>query len=111
MGRMDTGARNGLTYVARSAIHGRGLFASRRISRGTVIGHVEGTPTRRNGTYTLWLDEENGIRVTCNLRFINHSPQPNARYYDDLSVVALRNIEPHEEITHDYTNGAGTDSV
>jgi SET domain-containing protein len=110
MGRRTTAPNNGLTYVGRSNIHGRGLFASRPIARGTVIGHVEGTPTRRNGAYTLWLDEENGIRVTCNLRFINHSPRPNARYYDDLSVVALRSIEPDEEITHDYTNGAGTDS-
>jgi SET domain-containing protein len=99
--------QDGLTYVARSGIHGRGLFARRRISRGTVIGYVEGKVTRRNGAYTLWLSEDEGIRVTCNLRFINHSRRPNARYYDDLSVVALRTIEAGEEITHDYTNGAG----
>lgn len=96
-----------LTYVASSAIHGRGLFARDSIREGTVIGQVRGKPTRRNGAYTLWLTEDQGIRVTCRLRFINHSDEPNARYYDDLTVVALRDIEPGEEITHDYTNGAG----
>ena len=43
-----------------------------------------------------------GIEVLCNLKYINHSEDPNACYYDDLSVVALRDIEPHEEITHNY---------
>jgi SET domain-containing protein len=96
-----------LTYVAPSRIHGRGLYARQYIREGTIIGHVQGNPTRHNGAYTLWLSEDQGIWVTCTLRYINHSSEPNARYYDDLTVVALRDIEPGEEITHDYTNGAG----
>jgi SET domain-containing protein len=43
--------------------------------------------------------------VICDLKYINHCERPNACYYDDLSVVALRDIEAGEEITHDYCCG------
>lgn len=89
-------------YVARSRIHGKGLFAARPIKAGEVIGHVKGRKTRKDGPHVLWLSEEEGLLVTCDLRFINHDSQPNAAYYNDRSVVALRDIEAHEEITHDY---------
>ena len=44
-----------------------------------------------------------GIEVLCRFRYINHADDPNACYYDDFSVVALRDIWPGEEITHDYS--------
>ena len=97
--------KNGYTYVADSAIHGKGLFARRRIGRGTIIGRVEGKPSRRDGTYVLWLSASEGFEVQCDLRYINHADDPNACYYDDLTVVALRDIARDEEITHDYENG------
>ena len=93
-----------VTYVASSFIHGRGLFAGDRIPAGTVIGHVEAVPSSRDGDHVLWLSADEAVEVVCDLRFINHSDQPNACYYDDLSVVALRDIEPDEEITHNYAS-------
>ena len=92
------------TYVAASPIHGRGLFAAKPIARGTVIGFLEGRPSSEDGHYVLWLGPDEGIEVLCDLRYINHSDAPNACYYDDLSVVALRDIEAGEEITHDYAS-------
>jgi SET domain-containing protein len=92
------------TYVADSAIHGRGLFAGDLIPAGTVIGRIQGIPSSRDGDYVLWLSADEAIEVTCKLRFINHSDDPNACYYDDLSVIALRDIQPDEEITHDYAS-------
>lgn len=92
------------TYVAHSDIHGKGLFAARHIPAGTVIGWLEGQPTSRDGCYVLWISASKAIEVTCDLRFINHSDHPNACYYDDLSVVALRDIAPHQEITHNYAS-------
>ena len=92
-----------LPYVVRkSPIHGMGLFAVRPIEKGELIGELEGEYTRQDGMHVLWLDEHSGFRVTNELRYINHDDQPNACYYDDLTVVALRDIEPGEEITHDY---------
>ena len=94
-----------LTYVAASQIHGKGLFAAINIPAGSVIGWIVGRPSALDGSHVLWIDEARGIEVLCQLKYINHSDQPNACYYDDLSVVALQDINANEEITHDYTCG------
>ena len=90
------------TYVANSTIHGKGLFARIAIPQDTVIGWLEGRASSADGTYILWLNASEGIEVLCDFKYINHSDNPNACYYDDLSVVALRDIEAGEEITHNY---------
>ncbi|MDH3220973.1 MAG: SET domain-containing protein [Gammaproteobacteria bacterium] len=92
------------TYVAQSGIHGKGLFASSLISSGTIIGWLQGRPCREDGCHVLWISQTQGIEVICDLKYINHSDRPNACYYDDLSVVALRDIQPDEEITHNYAS-------
>ena len=91
-------------YVADSAIHGKGLFANTTIPGGATIGWLNGQPCSTDGDYVLWISERQGIEVLCDLRYINHSNEPNACYYDDLSVVALRDIDPYEEITHNYAS-------
>lgn len=89
-------------YADESPIHGKGLFAARRIAKGEVLGIISGKWTKRNGPYVLWVEEDKGFRVECDFRFINHNAKPNAAYYDTLEVCALRNIKKGEEITHDY---------
>ncbi len=89
-------------YVAKSPIHGKGLFAARHIPAGELLGTVSGDWTTTDGPYVLWVDEHRGFKVRCNFRYINHSPTPNACYYDTLEVCALRDIAQGEEITHDY---------
>lgn len=92
-------------YIAESKIHGKGLFAAQNIRRGEVIGVVEGKPTRKDGDHVLWITDEQGIRVTCDLKYINHAEEPNVCYYDTLEVVALRDIKQDEEFTHFYMSG------
>ncbi len=92
-----------MVRVKKSPIHGRGLFATQRIRKGTVIGQLEGRITRKNGAYVLWLTHELGVQVTNKYRFVNHSDNPNAAYFDDATLVALRTIQPGEEITHNYS--------
>ena len=91
-----------LTFVGESPIHGKGLFAKQCIAAETVIGYLEGRQTVEDGMYVLWLDNETGFKVSCNLKYINHSDTPNACYSDDKSVVALRDINQGEELTHNY---------
>ena len=98
-------SQNSLTYVAHSSIHGKGLFARIAIPEGAIIGELSGRASDEDGCYVLWLSETEGIEVTCDLKYINHADDANACYYDDLSVVALRNIAIHEEITHNYNSG------
>ncbi len=85
-----------------SPIHGRGLFASMFIPADTVIGSIEGNDTTTDGPYVLWIDQTRGIEVMNDMKFINHAPDANAAYFDDLTVMALRDIYSGEEITHDY---------
>lgn len=79
------------------------VFSPNRGSRGgAIIGWLQGRPCTEDGEHVLWISPQQGIEVTCDLKYINHSERPNACYYDDLSVVALRDIAADEEITHDY---------
>lgn len=87
--------------VATSNIHGKGLFATEKIRKGTVIGYCDTRKTKTPSDYTLWLDE-GPVDVTCDFKYINHSSKPNVAYYDDLSVVALKSIKPGNELTHHY---------
>jgi len=91
-----------IVEVRDSAIHGKGLFAARRIRKGEHIGQIEGRLTTTDGPHVLWLTDELGIEVLNDLRYINHADSPNAAYFDDGEVAALRAIQPGEEITHHY---------
>ena len=97
----------GNTYVKDSTIHGMGLFATKRIKAGKVIGRYTGSPTQTDGPYVLWLTESQGIEVTDEFRFINHSDKPNVAYYNDGTIVALADISPSEELTHNYGGDDG----
>lgn len=88
-------------HVKQSEIHGRGLFASEDIKMGETIGTIKYNPTKEDGPYVLWVDDQ-GILVECDLKYINHSAKPNACYCEDLDVVALKRIRKGEEITHNY---------
>ena len=87
--------------VKESGIHGKGLFAIDNIEEGEIIGSIKFNPTEEDGPHVLWVEDQ-GILVECNLKYINHSKDPNACYCEDLDVVALKNIKKGEEITHDY---------
>ena len=91
--------------VGSSALHGRGVFANRRIRQGQYIGSFEGVPTQTDGTHVLWVTEEDGTNVgirgkNC-LRFLNHSSNPNAEF-EGLRLYALRNIQAGAEVVFDY---------
>lgn len=89
------------TYVDESPIHGKGLFAAKRIKAGVVLGRLHGMLTDKDGTYILWLNKRTGFEITNEFRFINHDSNPNCAL-TDTEVVTLRAIEKDEELTHDY---------
>jgi|10_taG_2_1085330.scaffolds.fasta_scaffold47703_4 hypothetical protein len=89
--------------VLNSSIHGKGLFTSRDIKKGTIIGVCKTKPhTGENGPYTLWLKDETSVDVTCRLKYINHSSKPNVAYRSNLKVEAISDIYAGEELLHDY---------
>ncbi|MFC1774321.1 SET domain-containing protein [Pseudomonadota bacterium] len=93
---------NPKVFVDDSQIHGKGLFAKTFIPAGEEIGTIEGEYTESDGDYVLWVNDQTGILVESDMRYINHSDNPNAAYYDDLTVYALKDINPGKEITHNY---------
>ena len=94
---------NPLVFIDQSRIHGKGLFARKKIKKGKTIGRLVVRSSNEDGPHVLWIgDGEFGFEVLCELRYINHCATPNACYFDDLTVVALSDIKPGEEITHHY---------
>jgi len=97
---------NPLACVAESPIHGKGLFARIDIPEDTWIGTYEGPATKTDGMHVLWLyDEETGdwegIDGKNEMRFLNHSPKPNAEWWDN-ELYSIRDIGKGEEITFHY---------
>jgi SET domain-containing protein len=99
------------------SVTGLGLFATKPIKRGVYIATYRG---RRISTEEADRREARGARYMFELntrwtidgsprwnvaRYINHSCRPNAKPVGrrgGIVIVALRRIEPGEEITYDY---------
>ena len=97
---------NPLAYVARSVIHGRGLFARRALEKDEYIGTYRGRRTQKNGMHVLWIWSEKrarweGIDGQNEMRFLNHDANPNADWWG-TELYAIRPIAQGEEITFDY---------
>lgn len=112
------------TTLEPSLIHGIGLFADQKIVKGALIWKFDPgidlliSQETYSGLseinkkffdhYGYWSEEMGGyVCAADNHRFTNHSENPNvgtinAKLGDDGEDVALRDIEPGEEITVDY---------
>ena len=116
-------SRKKLYSVRNSAIHGRGVFATAPIRKGTVIVEYKGQrtswkeamarpdsdPDDSAHTFLFELDDGNLIdaRVRGNAaRWINHSCDPNCATFEDqygrVFIEAKRTIRPGEELGYDY---------
>ena len=105
------------SYRIGRSVTGLGLFATKPIKRGAYIATYRG---RRIPTEESDRREARGARYMFELnkrwvidgsprwnvaRYINHSCRPNAKPVGrkgGIVIVALRRIEPDEEITYDY---------
>lgn len=112
------------TTLKPSPTHGIGLFADQKISKGALIwkfdtgidiflsreAYDDLSEVAKSffDHYGYWSPELNGYVVAADgHRFTNHSVSPNvgtigAHEGDDGQDVALRDIEPGEELTVDY---------
>ena len=94
-----------LFAIRPSLIHGEGLFASEPITEGTLLGRYEGPVVEQDGPHVLWVwdddDDQFGIDGKNDLRFVNHSLEPNVEFLG-AELFALRDIQPGEELYHHY---------
>jgi SET domain-containing protein len=111
-----------LIEVRDSALHGLGVFAARRIRRGTRIveylgervSHAEADRRYEQKdaddahTFLFIVDDRTVIDAGVEgneARFVNHACEPNCgSVIEDRRVFieALRTIQPGEELTYDY---------
>ncbi|HKN57563.1 MAG TPA: SET domain-containing protein-lysine N-methyltransferase [Gemmatimonadaceae bacterium] len=112
-------------YVVRSsAIHGRGVFASRSIRKGTRILEYTGqrisnreadrryddTRMKRHHTFLFTLNKQTVIDGAISAgggdaSYINHSCDPNCEAIitgKRIFIHARRDIQPGEELAYDY---------
>ena len=108
--------------VVQSKIHGYGVIATQPFAKGEVLCYGDGVVYDANDefddTYCLVLpaeDTDTGramfFDLVCQTRWFNHSCEPNTEVmlsWDPKTKtmtswwVALRDIQPGEEVTYDY---------
>ena len=121
---LSKNGREPLYVVRNSRIHGRGVFAARRIRKGTRIVEYTGerisnkeadrryddTKMKRHHTFLFTLDSKtvvDGAMKTGggDASFINHSCEPNCEAVitdKKIYIHALQTIEPGTELAYDY---------
>jgi len=113
----DLSYRSAKTEVRESPIHARGLFAKQAIAAGEVVaikgGYIlTGTEwavlERQLGPAEIQISEEHFIAPTSQeqrdgcMVYSNHSCDPNIAIQGQIVFVAMRDIAPDEELTHDW---------
>lgn len=97
-------------YIAKGT-KGFGVYAGRTIRPGEEILRFTGPLIDFEGTLRLGEREGDALQIGPNLyvhldepgSLVNHSCLPNAGIVDDLHLVALEPIHPHQEICYDYS--------
>ena len=97
--------------VKRSKTHGYGVFASTKVSKGTVLEECYFIVSRRGGDkaledYYFDIDSKYGVLTGFGLIY-NHSDDPNADYHFNrkthlATIIADRTIQKGEEIFISY---------
>ena len=115
--------REPMIEVRHSAVHGYGVFALRRIRKGTTVieylgdrlSHDEADTRYEdkletdNHTFLFTVDSKIVIDAGRNgneARFINHGCDPNCQTVNTnkrIFIEALRTIQPGEELAYDYS--------
>lgn len=101
--------------IGQSGIHGMGIMAATRFLPGDTVLTFYGELLDRR-QYGDWIFDINAqfgkhwVQVSldayldpwCMTRYVNHSCSPNCGVNKDIGLVALKKIEPKEEVTYDY---------
>ena len=118
--------KNSMTLVIRkSAIHSYGCYTTKRIRKGTLVVEYIGEPLSYEEADDLYDDYPNtylfgldgGKRIIDGYgvaAFVNHCCQPNCetdQIAGKMWIIALRDIEPGEELTYDYCLYDGEDDA
>lgn len=111
------------TEIKKSPIHGKGLFAKEQIAKGEIVAIKGGRILTRTewearepklGSAEIQISDQFFIAPVQkeeregSMLYTNHSCDPNIGIQGQIVFVAMRDITPGEELTHDW---ATTDDV
>jgi SET domain-containing protein len=119
---LESGKKRRRIVVRCSPIHGRGVFALRRIPKGTRIIEYKGrlitdkeadrrySRMHEHSPHTMLFSIDGGFVIDAtrygnSARWINHSCAPNCEIEEEghhVFIDARRDIRPGEELTYDY---------
>ncbi|MBI2003419.1 MAG: SET domain-containing protein-lysine N-methyltransferase [Parcubacteria group bacterium] len=99
-----------------SPIHGLGVVAKEKINKGEIVFVYGGVIVPREDIKEYWkkmghvgiqIDDDFWVCPTSREELekqgvINHSCEPNTGFQDQVILVAIKDIEPGEELTFDY---------
>jgi hypothetical protein len=100
------------SYVAKSKIHGQGLFSGQGYSIGELVGTLDGQLINVQDHPEALSGEWNGLgplqvlyrRFSTDYSYINHLTDPNLSIDPEtMEIIANRAIEKGDEFTLDYT--------
>ena len=109
--------RSPSSEVRQSPIHGKGLFAIQAIAAGEIVAVKGGNVLTKQewallepqlGPAEIQISEELFIAPTVkehrdgSMLYTNHSCDPNIAIQGQIVFVAMRQIVPGEELTHDW---------
>jgi len=113
----DLSYRSPKTEVKPSPIHGKGLFAKEAIAKGEIVavkgGHIltgQEWATFEPGLGSAEIQISEGLFIAPveqsqregSMLYTNHSCDPNIAIQGQIVFVAMRDIAPGEELTHDW---------
>jgi SET domain-containing protein len=118
----ETGKKRRRIMVRNSPIHGRGVFALRRIPKDTRIIEYKGnlitekeadrrySRIHENSPHTMLFSLDGGLVIDAtrrgnSARWINHSCAPNCEIEEEghrIFIEARRDIRLGDELTYDY---------
>lgn len=90
----------GLGVIAKSMIEEREAIC---FITGPILSFEECISLPNEGVNTFQIGVDAYVDPLFPGRFVNHSCEPNAGLVDDTCLIALRRIEPGEEIRYDYS--------
>ena len=119
---MQNGTRRRRIAVRNSLIHGRGVFALKRIPKGTRIIEYKGmlitdkeadrrySRIQAHSPHTMLFSVDDGLVIDAtrkgnSARWINHSCAPNCEIEEEhhrVFIESRRDIPAGEELTYDY---------
>jgi len=93
--------------IVRQNRFGQGLYSSLPVKRGSTLAVVAGRPVSQRTRMSIQVGWTTHVEIGPPWELINHSCDPNCHLAircgsDTVRVVAIRDIEPGEELSVDY---------